>query len=198
MMRVVIAFFLFASALPAADLSRAIDLYRKTEYHKSIELLQHVSPKDVPTLLLLGQDYFMLGEYKKGTDPLEKAAALEPDNSAVVYWLGRTYARRAETANPFSAPGWASKARQMFEKAVALDPKNKDATGDLLDFYLEAPGFLGGGLNKAEDLAKKIAKTDPAEGQYAQALIEDRRKNYDKAEAHFRHAVELGPKQVGR
>jgi len=86
----------------------------------------------------------------------------------------------------------------MFEKAVALDPKNKDATGDLLDYYLQAPGFLGGGLHKAEELAKVISRTDPAEGHYAQALIEDKRKNYEKAESHFRHAAELGPKQVGR
>ncbi len=198
MMRVVIAVLMFASFLPAADLGRASELYRQTEYRKSIELLQRISPKDVPTLLLMGQNYFMLGEYKKGTDALEKAVALEPENAAALYWLGRTYARRAETANPFTAPGLASKARQMFERSVAIDPKNKDATGDLLDFYLEAPGFLGGGFQKAEELARTIAKNDPAEGQYAQALIEDRRKNYDKAEAHFRHAAELGPKQVGR
>ena len=69
-------------------------------------------------------------------------------------WLGRAYGRRAETSNPFTAPGYASKARQMFEKSVALDPSNKEATGDLLDFYLEAPGFMGGGYEKAEALVK--------------------------------------------
>jgi tetratricopeptide (TPR) repeat protein len=53
-------------------------------------------------------------------------------------------------------------------------------------------------MHKAEELAHTIAKTDPAEGQYALALIEDKRKNYEKAEEHFRHAAELGPKQVGR
>src|SRR5579885_2290354 len=198
MMRVVIAVLMFASFLPAADLGRASELYRQTEYRKSIELLQRISPKDVPTLLLMGQNYFMLGEYKKGTDALEKAVALEPENAAALYWLGRTYARRAETANPVTAPGLASKARQMFERSVAIDPKNKDATGDLLDFYLEAPGFLGGGFQKAEALAQTIAAHDPAEGQYAEALIEDRRKNYDSAEQHFRHAAELAPRQVGR
>src|SRR5262249_16995535 len=112
--------------------------------------------------------------------------------------VGRTYAGRAATSGPFSAPGWAAKARQMLEKAVVLDPANKDATGDLLDFYLEAPGFLGGGVQKAEALAKIIAKSDAAEGHYAQAIIEDRRKEYDKAEQQFRSAAELAPRQVGR
>ena len=185
------------SAAPA-ELQKAAELYQHTEYRKSLDLLQHGSLKDAATMQLIGQNYFMLGEYKKATEALEKATTLDPDNPRVVYWLGRSYARRAETANPFSAPGWASKARQMFERSVALDPKNKDATGDLLDYYLSAPGFLGGGLHKAEELARTISESDPAEGHYAQALIEDKRKNYEKAESHFRHAAELGPRQVGR
>lgn len=186
----------FAEQLPAFNQAR--ELYQRTDYRESLDLLLPARSRDAATLQLIGQDYFMLGEYKKATDALEKAAATQPDNPRILYWLGRTYGRRAETANPFSAPGWASKARQMLEKSVALDPSNKDATGDLLDFYLEAPGFLGGGIQKADALARIIGQHDPAEGHYAQAIIEDRRKAYDKAEQQFRRAAELAPKQVGR
>ncbi|MBZ5605022.1 MAG: tetratricopeptide repeat protein [Acidobacteriia bacterium] len=197
--RIWLAIPLAAVLLAASpELDRARDLYQKTEYKRSLDVLLHSRQNDAEALQLIGQNYFMLGEYKKSSDTLEKAAALDPENAVILHWLGRAYARRAETANPFSAPGWASKARQMFERSVALDPSNKDATGDLLDFYLDAPGFLGGGTQKAEALAKVIGKTDPAEGHYAQAMIEDRRKNYDKAEEHFRHAADLAPKQVGR
>jgi tetratricopeptide (TPR) repeat protein len=101
-------------------------------------------------------------------------------------------------ANPFTAPGYATKARQMFEKSVALNPSNKEAAGDLLDYYLDAPGFLGGGMQKAEALAKLIGESDPAEGHYAEALIDDKRQQYDQAEAHFRRAAEIAPRQVGR
>ena len=86
----------------------------------------------------------------------------------------------------------------MFEKAVELDPTDKDALGDLLDFYLDAPGFLGGGVHKAELLAQMILKEDPAEGHYAQGIVADKKKEYDTAEQQFRRAVELGPRQVGR
>jgi len=147
---------------------------------------------------LMGQDYFMLGEYKKATESLEKAAALDPNNPKLAHWLGRVYGRRAETANPFSAPGWATKTRQMFEKAVELDPTDKDALGDLLDYYMDAPGFLGGGLQKAEALAHMILKQDPAEGHYAQGLVAEHKKEYDTAEQQFRRAAELAPRQVGR
>src|SRR5207248_8706992 len=99
---------------------------------------------------LMGRDYLMSGDFKRATDVLEKAVAAEPNNSEYVMWLGRAFGRRAETSNPFSALGHASKARQYFERAAELNPGNIEALNDLLEFELEAPGFMGGGLDKAK------------------------------------------------
>jgi tetratricopeptide (TPR) repeat protein len=140
----------------------------------------------------------MLGEYKKATEAFDKALQMDPNNSVVYHWLGRTYGRRAETGSFLTAPGNASKARQFFEKSVELDPKNLEAVNDLFDYYLEAPGFLGGGVNKAETLANHISALNPAEGHYAEAQIKDKLKEYSEAEAHLRMAAELSPHQVGR
>ena len=194
------------SALLAAkspDWDRANELYERTEYQQSLEVLLPAVEKDAATLQLIGQDYFMLADYKKATEALEKAATLEPDSSdpdssELFHWLGRAYGRRAEMASLFTAGAYANKARQMFEKSVALDPSNEEAVNDLFDFYLQAPGFLGGGMQKAEALAAKIARLDPAEGHFAQARIDDKRKQYDAAEQHLRRAAELAPKEVGR
>ncbi|HTB13004.1 MAG TPA: tetratricopeptide repeat protein [Bryobacteraceae bacterium] len=198
-MRTCILAFLAALNLPAAtpEWTRANNLYLQTEYQQSLAILQAAPEKDAAALQLTGQNFFMLGEYKKASDSFEKAAALDPNNAKLTHWMGRAYGRRAETANPFSAPGLASKTRQMFEKAVELDPTDKDALGDLLDYYLDAPGFLGGGMHKAEMLAQMILKEDPAEGHYAQGLVADKQKEYATAEQQFRRAVELGPRQVG-
>jgi len=200
-MRLVFASLLVSSVTLVAASSvedRARELFEQTEYKESLALLTAQPHKNALALQLIGQDYFMLGEYKKATDALEKAFALDTDNPRLLHWLGRAYGRRAETASWFTAPGYATKARQMLEKSVELDPTNKDATGDLLDYYLDAPNFLGGGMQKAEALAKLIGASDPAEGHYAQALIEERRKQYDAAEEQLRRAAELAPKQAGR
>jgi tetratricopeptide (TPR) repeat protein len=207
---------MFAGLLSAAtpEYERARELYHRTVYRESLAVLLAAPPaaglpgrpsghssgpaRDAATLQLIGQNYFMLAEYKKATEWLEKAAAMEPGNAQTLNWLGRAYGRRAETSSPFTAPGYASKARQMFEKSVAIDPSNKEATGDLLDFYLDAPGFMGGGYEKAEALVKVIARVDPAEGHYAQAMIDERRKQYDAAEEQLRRAAEIAPRQVGR
>jgi len=187
-------------ARPAEPLAwtRAHELYQRTDYAGSLKELLNTDERDAAILLLMGQDYFGLTEYKQATEALEKAVALAPTNPECALWLGRAYGRRAETSNPFSAPGFASKARQMFERSVALDASNREAVGDLFDYYLGAPGFLGGGENKAEALAAKVSEHDPAEGHYYQAQLDDRRKQYDSAEKHLRAAMELAPRQVGR
>jgi Flp pilus assembly protein TadD len=200
-LRICVLSLLISSFVSAAtpEWTRAHNLYQQTEYKQSLAVLEkQQTPKDAATLQLMGQNLFMLGEYRRATEVLEKAVALDPNNPKLAHWLGRTYGRRAETANPFLAPGFASKTGQMFEKAVELDPTDKDALGDLLDFYLEAPGFLGGGVQKAEQLAQMILRQDQAEGHYAQGIVADRKKEFDTAEQQFRRAAELAPRQVGR
>ena len=64
--------------------------------------------------------------------------------------------------------------RREFEQAVALDPNYVEARSDLLEFYLGAPRSFGGGIDKAEVQADAIAKLDPAMGQRARALIEQK------------------------
>ena len=185
------------------NLQRAEELYNKTDYKESLELLREVPSHDVfpgqaAVYNLTGRDYFMLGEYKKATEAFQKAFALEPSNSVHAHWLGRAFGRRAETSSPFLAPMHASKARQYFEQAVALDPGNAEAMNDLFDYYLQAPGFLGGGYDKAEQIAKRIAAWNEAEGHFAEAQLADRRRQYDTAEEQLRRAMELAPHQVGR
>ncbi|MEP6963065.1 MAG: hypothetical protein ABI995_13380, partial [Acidobacteriota bacterium] len=85
-----------------------------------------------------------------------------------------------------------------FETAVKLDPNNREALDDLFEYYMAAPGFLGGGIDKAETLARHIAGLDAAWGQRVQAQILLDKKDFNSAEQHLRKAVELAPKQVGR
>jgi Flp pilus assembly protein TadD len=176
---------------------KAEELYHRTQYRESLDALNSL-PRDVDVIQLTGQNWFMLGEYKKAGDAFEKASHMEPNNAELYHWLGRTYGRRAETGSMLTAPGNASKARQYFEKAVELDPRNQEAVNDLFDYYLEAPGFLGGGLNKAETMAAHISTLNPAEGHYAEAQIKDKLKQYSDAETQLRIAAELAPHQVGR
>ncbi len=204
MLRVAASLLIAGSVLCAApgDLDRARQLYERTQYSSALEILLPLASNSSnpvgPVHEWTGKNYFMMGQFKKAADEFEKAIAADPGNSVYYHWLGKTYGRRAETSSFVTAPGFASKARQNFERAVALDEKNAEAINDLFEYYLEAPGFLGGGMDKAAYLANKIGALDLAEHQYALAVIAERRKEFNSAEQHFRRALEIAPRQVGR
>jgi Flp pilus assembly protein TadD len=190
---------LAASAWASPDIVRkASALYESTDYKGSLHVLEQDPAPDAAGYLLTGKNYFMSGDYKKAVEFFEKALAVSPNNSEYELWLGRAWGRRAETGGWLPAASHASKARQCFEKAVALDPGNREAKNDLFTFYLNAPGFLGGGMDKAEAAAKSIAHERPAQYEFEEAEIADKRKDYAAAEAHFRRAVELAPTEPGR
>ena len=198
-MRLLAFLLLSLSALFGQDpLSKGEELYRQTDYKASLAVVAQIAQPGGAAYALAGRNYFMLGDYKKATEALQKALALEPGKSEYAHWLGRSFGRRAETSGPFMAPTHASKARAYFEQAVALDPDNGEALNDLFDYYLEAPGFLGGGYDKAEAIAQRIARHNPAEGHFAQAQLADKRKQFDTAAEQLRRAMELAPHQVGR
>jgi tetratricopeptide (TPR) repeat protein len=191
---------LLAGPVVSADdvFSKAEELYQHTDYQASLVAIRGAGHPSGAEYCLEGRDYYMLGDFKSATEAFQKALTLEPENSEYAHWLAKSFGRRAETSSPFTAAGNASKARMYFEKAVALDPNNREALRDLFDYYLEAPGFLGGGFDKAEAIARRIAAQDPAEGHLVQAELADRRKQFDTAEEQLRRAIEVAPRQAGR
>jgi Flp pilus assembly protein TadD len=149
-------------------------------------------------LVARGQQAYQRADFKEAVKQFELAATAEPRNSHVQHWLGRAYGRLAETSSFLTAPRYASKCHLAFERAVELDSNNKEAWNDLFSYYLDAPGFLGGGLDKADKAVARIAALDPAEGHYARAQLAQKRKDFDGAEQELQRAVELGPRAVGR
>jgi Flp pilus assembly protein TadD len=200
-----LSIFLLVLAVSAGSVSakspewgRAHELYQRTEYSQALAVLDRDPNKDADTLQLIGQCHFMQGDYKQAGDAFEQALALAPRSSELHRLLGNVYGRRAETGSVFTAPGNAKKAHQYFEQAVELDPNNREAVANLFEYYLEAPGFMGGGLDKAETLVVRLTRLDTPGGHHALAQLEGKRKHYDAAEEQLRRAVELAPHQVTR
>lgn len=189
---------LVVSAVAAPPLERAQELYNRTEYEAALKVLGTIGQKNAAAYALTGQCYYMQGDAKKASDLFQKAVEMDPANSDYWMWLGRAYGRRAETSSFLTAPSYAAKARQDFEKAVELNPRNLEAISDLFEYYLDAPGFLGGGLDKASALAKRIGDLNPAEYYWAQARLAEKRKEFRTAEEQLRRAADLAPRQIGR
>ena len=170
----------------------ARELYGKADYAEAISALRQTDP-DASGFELLGQCYYQLGDFKKAADALERAAMLAPSSSMIQAWLGRAWGERAETAFALAAPAHAKKAREAFEKAVRLDPGNALAVTDLFNYYIQAPGIMGGGIEKARELIPSLARLDPLGSRLAQARFDEERKQFAAAETELRAAIKLAP-----
>jgi cytochrome c-type biogenesis protein CcmH/NrfG len=155
-------------------------------------------PAGAESAFQAGKSAYQAGEFKKAAELFEKAVELGPPKSAYYHWLGKATGRRAETTSFLVAPKLAVDCRKAFEKAVAADPDNLEAWNDLFEYYLSAPGFLGGGQDKAAQAIEQIGRLDPVEKHFAQARLAEKQKDYTSAEQHLRQAAELEPKKVGR
>ena len=101
----------------------------------------------------------------------EQASAARPDDGKAWLWLGNAYGRKAIEVGMLSKPKWAGKCRDAYEKAVAVSPTDPDARLSLMNYYLQAPGFLGGGRDKAEAQAAAMQSIGPAWGHMGRAAI---------------------------
>lgn len=147
-----------------------------------------------------GVELYMEEDYKGAEKEFQAAVERADDDPDCRIWLGRAIGRRAERASGFAKLGAFSLAKQVrrqFAKAVELDPDHLVALQSLFGYYSEAPGIIGGDLDKAEELTSRIEKLDRAEGFRARAVLHVKRDEFDQAEAALRRAIEVDPEDIG-
>lgn len=167
------------------------DLLKAGRTDEALHLLNHEvrnHPSNAAAYNLLSRAYFQLELWDAALRMAEKSVALEPRNSLYHQWLGRAAGRKAENSNPFTAFGLARRVKAEFERAVALDGSNLSARSDLTEYYLEAPGFLGGDKNKARQQAEAVAPHDPALADYLYAKVEEKQGS-GRAEGQYKKAI---------
>lgn len=194
-LRKIVGFFLFLSLVFSSALAANSpqDLLAAGRVDEAINALQgqiSVTPDSAESYNLLCRSYFALGDWDRAVSACQKAVNLEPTNSKYHLWLGRAYGEKADRSNFFSAAGLAKKLRSEFERAVALDPNSVDARTDLAEFYLEAPGIVGGGQDKARAQAQVLLKLNPAKAHWVYARIAEKNKDAVTAEQEYRAVLE--------
>ena len=110
-----------------------------------------------------GLAHFEDEKYIEAIKKLEVAVEIEPQVAEYHHVLAKSYGREAERTNWFKAVSYAKQTLVHLEIAAELDGQNIDILEDLMDYYREAPGFLGGDTakaNKIEDIINKIINSE--------------------------------------
>jgi tetratricopeptide (TPR) repeat protein len=190
--RLCVALLLLCTALLPAYATTPKDLLAAGRADEAIQVLQQQinrSPTDAESYNLLCRAHFMLEQWDAGISTCERARNLDPHNSLYHLWLARTYGEKADRAGFLSAAGLAKKVRMSFERAVELDPKSWEARTDLAEFYLEAPGIVGGGKDKARQQADALMSLNPAMAHWIAGRIAQKEKDTAGAEREYRAAI---------
>lgn len=111
------------------------------------------------------------GDSDKAIELFERLVTKSPNCADCHLRLGDAYGTAAQKASIFGKASLASKCKEQYDKAVQLDPNLLGARFSLIEFYLQAPGFMGGSESKAVEQANEIKKRDSIAGHQAMARI---------------------------
>jgi Tetratricopeptide repeat len=148
------------------------------------------SPGDAEAHNLLCRVYYQEERWDDAIHECETAVKLAPQDSGYHLWLGRADGEKADSIHSIKAYGLAKKVRSEFERAVQLESGNVDALSDLGEFYTDAPGIVGGGKKKAQDVAHTLDQYEPAQANQLRGHLAEKDKNYSLAETEFKASVE--------
>jgi len=186
------------SASPAFD--AAVELYKQrkdAEARAAFDALLQAEPKNAEVPYYLGRLDMRAKQPDAAVEHFSAAIALDGTKSAYHLELGGAYGNQAQSAGLFGKASLASKARTEFEKAVALDPQSFDAQNALFQYYVQAPGIMGGGFDKALAQSNVLINLDPIRGRTAKAGLFLREKKYDEAFALFEDILKANADDYG-
>jgi len=190
---------LWIALIPQSDmktLDNAIGLYDHGKFLQAKEVFASLllrTPKDATLHLWLGKNFLKLRRGDDAVREFESAVQIAPKDGIHHLWLARAYGNKAEHASIFSAFSLARKARNSFETAVKLSPDSLDARFDLLEYYAQAPGIVGGGREKAEAEAREISRISPRAGFTARAAIHVNNEEWEQARGELTQATQKFP-----
>jgi hypothetical protein len=127
-------------------------------------------------------------------EQLAKAVELDETNAEYHYQLAEAYLAHFEYANFFQKPFIAPKVKTHLEFAVQYDPSSSHYREALIQYYVAAPGILGGSFVKAHHQADEIGRRDPYLGIVAHAGILSEEGKSEESLSLYRRAMRDQPK----
>lgn len=189
----IIAFPLVAFSQTSFELGKKA--FEEGNYQEAISKLERVlesQPSDKLTRDYLGQSYARLERWEKSAEVNKTLVEDYPVNAEYHFRYGGALGLVAKEANSFKALSLLGDVKFHLKKAIELNPKHIEARWALLQIYLELPGIVGGSESTSRKYASQLQSLSLVDGALAFGYIERELENYDKAETHYKKAVELG------
>jgi tetratricopeptide (TPR) repeat protein len=113
---------------------------------------------------------------------LEDCVARLPAAAVCHFGVGTVLGAQVLSQGMLKALGSAGRIRDALARAVELDPTLYAARNALVQYYLMAPGFLGGSESKAVETAQAAAPRQPEHAKLMLAMVALHRKQFDQVD----------------
>lgn len=180
---------------PSAAAAEGVRLYDAGDYagaRARLDAAARANPRDVSVVFWQGRVAEEQNRMDEAARLFERAEELDPKNAVIPLWTGRVYGQQAQKANIIRQAGLARKTKSAWERALALDSENLEVRASLIEYYLQAPGIMGGSKEKALAQAEEIRKRNFLRGSLALGNVYEQDKKFAEAERVF---IELRQKE---
>lgn len=177
-------------------MAHARQLFDARSYDSArVELLAlaQAAPLDAAPHLYLGRIAQAQGDGDEALRRLERCVALDERAAPCHFFIGAVLGTSAARTSKFRLPLLARRTKREFDRAVELDPDYLDARMGLIQYYLRAPGFLGGSVEQARTQAAEISRRSALRGALAWGAVAEHQEDLGAAEAFFIQAIAAQP-----
>ncbi len=170
------------------------------------------SSNEVQVLNLLAQCHIARGEYDEAIKVLEGLGHENRGDATTALWLGYAYTRAAELlGTSLAEPAVAIKMRAALDNLLRARNQAMDRVEPaqaLFELYLRLPANLGGGIERAHEVANTLRARQPLAGRILLARYYEQRGNmvsdadqknglYAQAEGELKAAAALQEDDIG-
>jgi len=179
-----ILLFCTSILLSQSYFDKGITLYNSEHYEEAKALFEKELEGDsnLPEVhYYLGRTYLMLGNQEKAVDHCELALDQKSDVAEYHFWLGQALGMMAMNSNVLKQAWLAPQIKDEFEKTVELDSTHIQGRIQLMNYYIQAPSFMGGDIENALEQAEIVKRQDTFNGILALAQIYEKQEKFDSA-----------------
>ena len=174
-----------ASSVFANDLKDGEDYFAAGEFDKAKEIFESLleeNEENAEAHYWLGRIYLRLGDIDEAVDHGEESVELDKKNAEYHFRYAQALGREVQEASIFRQPFLAPSVLEEFEKTIELDPGHVGGRVGAAQYYIRAPGIMGGDNDKAKEYAEMLIEMGESQGFLILAQILEGDNKIDEAE----------------
>ena len=192
-----ILLLIWAAVLFGQDDSSGITLLTQRKFSEAqsyFESRVKKDNKDYEAHYYLAVSLSRQGKFDEAEDEIDEAIDLNETIAKYHLARGQILGQKAMNANIISQGFLAPKIKNAFLRASELDPSNIEARQALFNYYIMAPGIMGGSTEKALEQANAIVSLNPYRGYNLLSTYYARvKKDTVEAEKQIQKAIAAKP-----